>query len=254
MRVWTVLLAGSSIGLAITGLSIDPAAAADHLNLEEGLPTEVEDAYPVPYKGLELQGVFRYERDGYKDRILLEPRLEYGVAPNAQVRLAVPLSFGNGGINNIEDVGVEVFYNFNAESVTLPAFAVSVGADFPTGPDSSGVDPSVRLLATKTIGNANMDRLHLNLGYTQNFGTEVDERSNQFSAILGYSRRLNSDTMLVADFVFEQEDEIDTDAYLLELGVRHEIDPLTVFSAGAGAGLTSDSPDFRVTVGFQRSL
>ncbi len=253
MRVWNILFAGS-LGLAITGLWINTAIAADHLNLEEGLPTEVEDAYPVPYKGLEVQGVLRYERNGDEDRILLEPRLEYGVAPNTQVRLAVPFSFGDGGVNNIEDVGVEVFYNFNAESLTLPAFAVSVGADFPTGPDSSGVDPTVRLLATKTIGNANMDRLHLNLGYTRNFEAEVDERSNQFSAVLGYSRRLNSDTMLVSDFVFEQEDEEDTDAYLIELGIRHQIDPLTVFSVGAGAGLTSDSPDFRVTVGFQRSL
>ncbi|MEO0377620.1 MAG: transporter [Cyanobacteria bacterium P01_A01_bin.17] len=242
------------MGLAITGLWIDPAAAADHLNLEEGLPIEVEDAYPVPYKGLELQGILRYERNGSEDRILLEPRLEYGVAPNTQVRLAVPFSFGDGGVNNIEDVGVEVFYNFNAESLTLPAFAVSVGADFPTGPDSSGVDPTVRLLATKTIGNANMDRLHLNLGYTRNFGAEVDERSNQFSAILGYSRRLNSDTILVSDFVYEQEDEVNTDAYLLELGIRHQVDPLTVFSVGAGAGLTSNSPDFRVTMGVQRSL
>lgn len=253
MRIWNILLAGSC-GLTIAGLWINTAAAADHLNLEEGLPTEVEDAYPVPYKGLEIQGVLRYERDGDEDRILLEPRLEYGVAPNTQVRLAVPFSFGDGGVNSIEDVGVEVFYNFNAESLTLPAFAVSVGADFPTGPDSSGVDPTVRLLATKTIGNANMDRLHLNLGYTRNFEAEVDERSNQFSAVLGYSRRLNSDTMLVSDFVFEQENEEDTDAYLLELGIRHQIDPLTVFSVGAGAGLTSDSPDFRVTVGFQRSL
>ncbi len=254
MRVWIVLLASSALGFAKIGLRTDSAIAADHLNLEEGLPTEVEDAYPVPYRGLEVQGVLQYERDGNEDRILIEPRIEYGVAPNTQVRLAVPFSFGDGGVNNIEDVGVEVFYNFNAESINVPAFAVSVGAGFPTGPDSSGVDPTVKLLATKTIGNANMDRLHMNLGYTRNFGAEVDERSDLLSAILGYSRRLNSDTMLVSDFVLELEDEADKEAYLLELGIRHQINPQTVFSVGAGAGLTGESPDFRITVGIQRSL
>lgn len=248
LRVWG--------GLGFLGMTLflpTTAIAADHLNLEEGLPTEVEDAYPVPYKGLEVQGVLQYERNGNADQILLEPRLEYGIAPNTQVRFSAPFSLGEGG-NNIQDVGLEVFYNFNAESVTLPAFAVSVSADFPTGPDSAGVDPTVRLLATKTIGNANMDRLHLNLAYTHNFEANVNERENQFAAILGYSRRLNSDTMLVSDFVFEQEDEANEEIYLLELGIRHQLDPLTVFSVGAGAGLTKESPDFRLTVGFQRSL
>ena len=253
VRLGTILIA-SSLGLTLTGLFIDTAAAADHLNLEEGLPTEVEDAYPIPYKGREIQTILQYERDGDADRILLEPRIEYGVAPNTQVQLSVPFSFGDGGVNNIEDVGVEVLYNFNAESLSVPAFAIAVGADFPTGPDSTEVDPTVRLLVTKTIGNANLERLHLNLAYNRNFGAAADERSDRFSAILGYSRRLNSDTMLVSDVVFEQEEEAGEDAYLLELGIRHQIDPQTVFAVGAGAGLTSDSPDVRVTVGVQRSF
>ncbi len=229
------------------------AIAADHLNLEEGLPTEVEDAYPIPYKGLEIQSVFQYDRNGETDQLLIEPRVEYGIAPNTQVRLSVPFSVGDAG-NDIQDVGLEVFYNFNAESLTLPAFAISVSADFPSGPGSAGVDPTVRLLATKTIGNANLDRLHLNLGYTRNFESDATERDNQFTAILGYSRRLNSDTMLVSDFVFEQEDEEDEEIYLLELGIRHQLNPQTVFSVGAGAGLTPDSPDVRVTLGIQREL
>ena len=253
MRVSTSLIA-SFLGITLTGLCIDTAVASDHLNLEEGIPTEVEDAYPIPFKGREIQTILQYERDGDADRILLEPRIEYGVAPNTQVQLSVPFSFGDGGVNNIEDIGVEVLYNFNTESINVPAFAIAVGADFPSGPDSSGVDPSVGLVVTKTIGNANLDRLHLNLGYTRNFDAAVDERSDLFAAILGYSRRLNSDTMLVSDFVFEQEEEDGEDAYLLELGIRHQIDPQTVFAVGAGAGLTGNSSDVRVTLGVQRSF
>lgn len=254
MRISLSLLVSCTFSLALSIWGMSPAQAADHLNLEEGLPTEVEDAYPIPYKGLEVQSLLRYERNGNEDRLLIEPRLEYGIAPNTQARISVPFSFGDGGEDNIEDVGVELFYNFNSESVSVPAFAISVSADLPTGPESASVDPTVRLLATKSIGNANMDRLHLNLGYSRNFAPQAGERRDQFSAILGYSRRINSDTMLVSDFVFEQDKEADTDAYLLELGIRHQLDPLTVFSVGAGAGLTSDSPDVRVTLGIQRSL
>lgn len=254
MRIANALPVSAALGLALTGVWMETAQAADHLNLEEGLPTEVEDAYPLPYKGREFQGILRYERDGDEDRILLEPRIEYGIAPNAQIRLAVPFSFGDGAVNNIEDVGVELFYNFNAESLKLPALAVSISADFPSGSDSEGVDPGVRFLATKTIGNEKLERLHLNLGYTRNFGADADERENLFTGILGYSRRLNSDTILVSDFVFELEDEVGREAYILELGIRHQINPQTVFTVGAGAGLTPESPDVRLTVGVQRSF
>lgn len=237
------------------GLFLSPSRsiAADHLNLEEGLPTEVEDAYPLPYKGREIQNVLKYERNGDADQILIEPRFEYGIAPNTQVRLSVPFSFGDG-VNDIQDVGLEVFYNFNAESLTLPAFAMSVSAAFPTGSDSSGVDPTVKLLATKTIGNTFMERLHVNVGYTHNFDADVMERDDRFSAVVGYSRRLNSDTMLVSDVVYEQDDEIDEDSIIVELGIRHQINPQTVFSVGAGAGFTPDSPDFRLTVGIQKEI
>ena len=108
---------------------------------------------------------------------------------------------------------------------------------------------------TKTLGKgANLDRLHLNLAYTRNTDAGDDERNNRFTGVLGYSRRINSETILVTDFVYEQEEEKDTDTYLLELGVRHQINPLTVLSIGTGVGLTDDSPDFRITFGFQRSL
>ena len=153
------------------------AEAADHLNLEEGLPTEVEDAYPVPYQGIELQGAVKYDCINGKDSVVIEPRLEYGIAPNTQARIAVPFKFGNAESDGIGDVGVEVFYNFNIETLKTPAFAVSVGVDTPTGEDSAGIDPTVKLIMTKTLGTGtNLYRLHLNVGYTFNDATKDDER------------------------------------------------------------------------------
>ena len=51
-----------------------PLRAADHTNLEEGLPTRVEDAYPIAYRAFEFQGLARYENlDAEEDdRLTLE--------------------------------------------------------------------------------------------------------------------------------------------------------------------------------------
>ncbi|MEC4982867.1 MAG: transporter [Oscillatoria sp. PMC 1068.18] len=257
MKKQYLLLASLLFGIIFTEIfDQQTAQAADHLNLEEGLPTEVEDAYPVPYQGRELQGVLRYDRTGDgKDHFVVEPRLEYGFAPNWQGRIAIPFEFGSDTADGIGDVEVEVFHNFNTETLKMPAFAVSASAAFPTGADSAGVDPSFKFIATKTLGTgANLDRVHLNLGYSINTSAEEEERGDRISAVVGYSRRLNSETILVTDLAYEQEQEKDQDSLLLEMGVRYQRSPLNVIAIGAGVGLTEDSPDFRVTAGFQRSF
>lgn len=250
------------LGSLITGVILVPnlgqgvARAADHLNLEEGLPIEVEDAYPVPFKGRELQLQTRFEQtEDNEDRFVIEPRFEYGFAPNWQARITVPFLFGEAEEDDIGNVGLEFFYNFNAESLKTPAFAVSVSADFPTAPDSAGVDPTVKFIATKTLGpTQKLDRLNLNVALNVNTERQDEERSTRVETVLGYSRRLGPETMLLTDFVFEQEEEEDKEAFILELGIRHQTTPLSVLSIGAGAGLTEESPDFRITFGFQQSI
>lgn len=242
--------------VAIAPLTAKPSFAADHTNLEEGLPTEVEDAYPIPYGGLELQTLLRYDRfDGNEGSFRIEPRLEYGFAPNWQTRLTLPLNLGSAEDDDFGDIGVEVFYNFNAESLSLPAFAVSLSADFPTGNDSQGVDPTLKFIATKTLGaGTGFDRLHLNLAYSLNDRPLDGERDDSWQAILGYSRRLSPETIFVADVVAEQEKDEGEEMYLLEAGIRHQVNPLTVLSIGGGAGLAEDSPDFRIVFGWQQSF
>lgn len=56
------------------------------------------------------------------------------------------------------------------------------------------------------------------------------------------------------DCVFEQEMEKGKESPVIELGVRHMLDPLTVVGSGVGTGVGPDSPDVRVMPGFQRSI
>lgn len=84
------------------------ALCADHSNLEEGLPTAVEDAYPIAAGGREVQPAARYERqrDG-KNLFLLDSRLEFGFAPNWQGKIAVPVRLGSADKAGSGDVQLE---------------------------------------------------------------------------------------------------------------------------------------------------
>lgn len=253
---WLGGLIVSAGAIASLGLYAIPAHAADHSNLEEGLPTEVEDAYPIEYRGREVQGQFRYERtnDG-KDRFVLDPRLEFGIARNTQVSISAPFYLGNGDKTGSGNVRLTGLYNFNQESLSTPAFAISGRAEFPTGRDSEGVDTELKLILTKTLGKGSaLDRIHLNASWLHNARSLSDERSDLYRVILGYSRRLGPDTILVADFVRQQEMKKGDNSNVLELGIRRQLNPLTTLSVGAGAGIAEQSPDFRFTLGFQRSF
>jgi len=87
-----------------------------------------------------------------------------------------------------------------------------------------------------------------------NAESQEDERDDHYMLGLGYSRRIDADAILVADYIFEQERQEDVDIHLIELGVRYQCTPLSVIAAGIGTGVAEDSPDLRVTFAFQKSF
>jgi hypothetical protein len=255
MRLATVIgFAGATFIMICLGQ--EPAHASDHWNLEEQLPTEVEDAYPSDYLVPELQSLFRYERlRPAGDRFVLSPRLTYGFARDWNVKIAAPFLLGPTDHTGSGDTEVDVFNNFVAESPYWPALAWSAGAVFPTGGRSDGIDTMLKFIATKALGtDFTLHRVHLNLTWNHHAGTSPEERRDRYTAILGYSHLLPTDTVLVADLVREQELEKTRTANLVEVGLRHMLTTESVVSVGAGAGLGSDSPRFRLTIGFQYSF
>ncbi len=243
-------------GVAASVVLASTAHADDHINLEPGLPLEVEDAYATGYLNREFQLSGRYERTAEgKNQYTVDPRLEYGFARNWQARIRVPFILGSGDKRGSGDIGAEVFYNFNTESLKLPAFAASVNLTAPTGRDSSGIDTEFKLIATKSLGYAEkLQRVHLNLTYFNNASARADERSNGYAAVVGYSQRVGPQTIFLADYVRQQQKERSVTYDLLEVGLRYQKTPLTTLSLGLGTGVSKDSPDFRATLGLQRSF
>lgn len=227
--------------------------AADHTNLEEGLPVETTDAYPIPYLGREIQTVFNYDR-GHEgvDSFIVTPRLEFGFPRNGQISIEVPVLFGEIEPDDIGETRLEWLYNFNQETLLLPAFAVTGAIDLPTGEDSQGVDPLVKFIITKTLSRSSLfHRLHVNLAYQFNDDEQPRERSDWYKASIGYSARLSNETLFVADYVREERKEEDIEFNLIETGVRYQLTPLTVISGGLGFGIGDESPDVRAILGFQ---
>jgi hypothetical protein len=232
-------------------------SAADHTNLEEGLPTELTDAMPTKYRNTEIQGLARWGRtEKGEEKFLIEPRLEYGLWLNTQLSIVAPYEFGQAvEEDEFKTIGVELFYNFNQEGFYIPAVALAGKADFPVGDEPEGIDTTAKLILSKTVGRtANWHRVHFNVDWMHNDDAADDERRNHYKFILGYDRLLNADTILVLDLVREQEREEKVDINLVEAGIRYQITPLTVIAGGVGVGVGEDSPDFRVTLAFQHSL
>ena len=232
-------------------------AGGGQANIEQGLPLQFEDTVPQEFLGREFQFVSRYERthDG-EDRWLFEPRLELGVWHNTQLTIGTPFLFGDADEGDgLGPVEVDVLYNFNQETLELPAFALKVGADFTSAAEAGGgdgVDPFVGVLLDRTIGNTSLyQKVHLNAQYQFNGEQLGDERDGRYEVALGYSRRLGASAMLVADLVRFQEMTKNDEVNLAEIGVRYATTPQSVLSAGVGFGIGDESPDVRLTIGFQ---
>ncbi len=251
---------GVFLSMILAGLFqpwVIPSHAADHYNLEEGLPALVEDALPTAYRNREVQGLIRWDhtKEG-EERLRLEPRFEMGIWRNLEAEVAVPFNYGSAvDDKGIGDVEVSALYNFNQETLLFPALALAGAAIFPTSDEGEGVDTRAKFIATKAIGrSALFHRLHLNVVWNHNTDALRDERDDYYSAIIGYDRAITADAFLVLDLVREQQKEKDQTYNLFEAGIRYQCNPLTVLTFGVGTGIGDDSPDFRVVVGFQRSL
>jgi len=215
-----------------------PARAADHRNLEAGIPVTVEGAYPIKHRERTFEGVLGYQRlPGSTSQGGFLPEIEYGFLPNWQFNLGAQLvGRSPGASDGFGNVEAAVLHNFNTETLRLPAFALKAEAEFPTGVNARGVDLAAKAILTKTLRN---HRVHLNAGPTWIGSPEPGERSRRWEAVAGWDRPVTFQSLLVADFVVrESERRGDPAVTAAEVGLRLQMTPQQVLSFGVGVGLT----------------
>jgi hypothetical protein len=245
---------------ALLALWCTPVSAASDalVNLDEDLPTALEDAIPTKPHEINGQGALRYEGavKARTERVTLSPELQAGLAPGWQVNLSAPFVLGatreEAGSRNLR---LRALYQVLSESGAWPALAVSTRAELPTGLQSNGVDTRVKVLATKTIGPpSTLDRVHLNAAWLHNAGRQPGEREHYYSLVAGYTRVMGSKSLLVVDYVREQEQERGLTADLLEVGVRRLLGQHLVVGGGVGVGLDGNSPPLWCSIALQYGL
>jgi hypothetical protein len=244
---------------ALLALAARPAGAqTDYYNTDAGRPLQVEDAYAIERRAVEIQAApLRLER-GRRGVYAwgIEPELAVGLLPRTQVELGVPfaiLDAGTGGRTaGIAGIDASVLHNLNVET-RLPALAVAASVLAPVG--SLAADEayaSVKGIATKTFAWA---RFHANAQYT--FGDEGDVTGAGAAEVARWTGGIAADrafplqSFLLSAELFAQQ-PLDASASLewnAAAGTRVQATPRLAIDLGAGARLTGDDQGWFATVG-----
>lgn len=217
-----------------------PALALDHDNLDPNRPIGMEDAYAIPKGEIGLEGGVRFnDRRQGRTNVTFQPQIIYGAFDNTQIEIQGDLftdPHSLVGANKSGDLHLGVLYNFNTETLMLPAFAVRVEADLPTGVNSKGVDTQLTGILTRSFGRL---RVHFNGGYTVLGSPQGQERSGVYRAVaavsypLGYPARFR-DTLIASLYTRQSDLQGQRNHTGVEIGLRHQLTSRVVLDGGLG--------------------
>ncbi|MDQ3519854.1 MAG: hypothetical protein M3466_15820 [Gemmatimonadota bacterium] len=246
------------------------SAQTDYYNTDSGRPVQIEDAYPLERRGIEIQlapvRLERSRRGVYHWGI--EPELSYGILPRTHIEIGAPFAFIDAGLGNrtagLAGIDLSVFHNLNVETA-IPALAVVGSVLLPAG--SLAGDKaygSVKGIITRTVFS--IARVHVNGQYT--FGEELPEvagngsegrpqvggQALEVSRWLGgvaIDRTFPLRALLVTGEVYAQQPlrEREDVEWNSGVGLRYQIDPRFNVDGGIGRRLSGDDRGWYVTFG-----
>ena len=236
------------------------AAQIDYRNLDDDRPTRVEDAYPVERHAFEVLIPYAIVRE--RGRVTVHSwvlELAYGVLRNAQIGLKAPLAAVRAGGTTTSGLsGLRAFalYNFNTESMILPALSLRTDVAFPVGPlAGSDTRVTVKGLATRSFGRT---RIHLNGAY--GFGPTgtpaVVETAERWWYGAALDRTLFRQSLLLVGEVYALRalDGAPTEVNA-SLGLRWQWRPTAVIDVGISRGLRKGlGPEYALTVGVSNAF
>lgn len=229
---WTVVI--------LLGLPPVPGLALDHDNLDPNRPIGMEDAYPIPKGEIGLEGGVRInDRRQGSTRVTFQPQILYGAFYNTQIEIQSDLMSEPDqvvGANKSGDLHLAVLYNFNTETLALPALAVRVEVELPTGVNSNGVDTQLTGILTRSFGQL---RVHLNAGYTFLGAPQGQERPGVYRVVgavsypLGYPTSFR-DTLIASIYTRQSDLQGQSNNTGVEIGLRHQLTSRIVLDGGLG--------------------
>ena len=174
-------------------------------DLETERPISIEDARPITYRAFSGSADWTYNlRQAHLNDQGPGLSLLYGAARGLEVggSLRYVTRPGRNALRGISsgDIVLHALYGITTETGGLPALALRVGLEFPTGLDSKGTDLQLGAAATRSF---EAFRLHANFKWIRLGAFAPNERHDNFEAVAGIDLvpgRL-TDTLVLADVV-----------------------------------------------------
>jgi len=247
---------GASV-LMVLVVTSGSALAIDHGNLDENRPLRVEDAYPIATGEIafEAGGGFTLQRRG-ANRGFFPLEILYGALPNLQLGIGTVLSTDPRDIDDPPKSGdllLSALYNFNQETVSLPALALKLTLDAPTGVGARGYGVELKGIVTKSFERLSV---HFNGAYEFLTDTGRHERDGRYTLVLGASYPVGAPKFtratLVADVFTEQPIRRgEPNVVGTEVGLRYQLTPRLVWDVGLGTEFAGPArrSDFFMTTG-----
>jgi hypothetical protein len=215
----------------------------------------VEDAYPIAKGEIALESGIGFQgRRNAVSRLGFHPQVLYGAFYNTQLEIGADvitdLDSSKEGNETFENLALGVLYNFNTETLRLPALAVKLELEYPSGDTPGGVNATLGGLLTRSFGRL---RTHLNAEYTLVISNRREERDGFYGFTIGLSYPrgypIRFRETLIAD-VFTHQSEVsgEDNSTGIEIGIRHQFSPRFVLDGGVGTELTGP-PDRSVVFG-----
>ena len=229
--VWIVML---------VCLLTSPAMALDHDNLDPNRPIAIEDAYVIPKGEIGLEGGMTFnDRKQGKSRFGFQPQIIYGAFDNTQIEIMSGLVTEPNTVQGDDksgDLSIGALYNFNTETLQVPAFAARVEVGLPTGVNSRGVDTGLTGVMTRSFGRW---RTHVNLGYTFFGSPQQNERPGTYRMVAAVSYPFSypmsfRDTIIANFFTRQSDTKGQRNPTGIGIGLRHQVSSRIVFDAGMG--------------------
>src|SRR5262245_59199260 len=214
------------LGLISAAAGVDEAI--DHKKVDEGRPVRVEDACPIADGEIAFEvgaGFALLKRA--PDQGIFPIEVLYGALPNLQIGLGSTLFTDPHHIDDRPksgDLRASALYNFNQETLALPAFAAKLSVTAPTGIDAHGWGIELKGIVTKSIERLS---LHLNGAYEFLTGSNRTERDGRYEFALGASYPLGAPQLTratVVGDVFADQPAIRGESTIVgtEVGLRYQ--------------------------------
>lgn len=230
-------------------------AQADIMNLNEFMPTRLEDASPTDLHKMEFQLSSQFEEKD-QDEINYRTNFRYGMTDRIQLE-GMMNSLSGGKETNSGDVQLGGQYLINKNAKYIPEVAISPNIILPTGKGSEGIDSHLRFNITSTlIGSSNtpMTQVHLNIDWGNNESRLSDERRNRLLYIVGLSHRYSDSSSVIVDIFREEETEDHEETNMFEVGTELDLGSHYYAGLGVGAGIGDESASWHGIFSLEKQI